>query len=131
MPAAATAAPAPARWRGLPTRFSTAPATRTAGSWVAKPRAVAPADCDWPDTSSTSSTGRAKRAARSAAAPVRPGVGPAPSNRPMEASMTSRSGGGAPGSPCRRAASSGGGMAQVSRLTQGEAEARSWKAGSM
>ena len=27
-------------------------------SWVAKPRTIAAADCDWPDTSSTSRTGR-------------------------------------------------------------------------
>ncbi len=46
-----------ASWRALATWFSTTPAIRTPGSCVAKPRAIAAAVCDWPDTSSTSSTG--------------------------------------------------------------------------
>ena len=61
--------------RSLPTRFSTTPPIRTSGSWEAKPRTTAAADCDCPATSMTSSTGRPSRAARSADAPVLSGGG--------------------------------------------------------
>ena len=60
MPSVAMARSIMARWRSLPTRFSTTPAMRTRGSKLAKPCTTAAADCAWPATSSTSRTGRSK-----------------------------------------------------------------------
>ena len=90
-PSAAIASLTSRRCRSLPTRLSTTPAIRTAGSWIVRPRTSAAAVCDWPETSRTSSTGNRKRAARSAAAPVRPAGPGTPSNKPMAPSISKKS----------------------------------------
>ena len=104
------------------------PPTRTELSIDAKPSAVAPADCAWPDTSSTSSTGSPSLRASAAALPsVPPGPGrAAPSNSPIAASTTS-----SPSPEVARRLTIGSGIAQPSRLTDGWPVAAAWKPGSI
>ena len=121
MPAASMPARASASWRGLATRLSTTPASATSLRSVAKPSAVAAADCACPDMSSTSTTGQPARAAISALAPVpvSPDVA-TPSNNPIEPSASTRS---APSAACISDARCAGCIAQLSRLSEARPDA--------
>ena len=106
-----------------------APAKGRSGRSVAKPRAVAAADCACPLTSRISTTGQPIIWAISALEPmpVSPFVA-TPSNRPIDPSARTRSAG---GWPVTWAISRPGSIAQASRLKLARPEAARWNPGSM
>ena len=87
---AARASASKARWRSLPTRLRTTPASSTRGGpWSRNPRTSAAREPACREASTTSTTGRSSRTASSAELPAV--LGPRPSNSPITPSTRARS----------------------------------------
>jgi hypothetical protein len=111
------------RWPRLPTRCAITPATRSAGSKSATPRAIAAIVRAIPDASMTSSTGASSHFAISAVEPASP-AGDTPSNTPITPSITATSAPAAARVKVARTASCP--IIQPSRLWHAAPVARAW-----